>query len=67
MDAEQRTRDAITITREVLRKALASPFTMAQMTTFGVDPEHIQDKVYDLLCYLEKTRPEKPEEAEAPR
>jgi len=64
MDAEQRTRDAITITREVRRKALASPFTMAQMTLFEVDPEHVQDKVYDLLEYLDKTNPKKPEEAE---
>ena len=67
MDAEERTQDAITITREILMKALDSPFTMVEMTMFEEDPEHVQDKVYDILCYLEKTKPKKPEEAEAPR
>ena len=64
MDAEQRTRDAITITREILTKALTSPFTMVHMTMFEEDPEHVQDKVYDLLEYLEKTRPVKPKEVD---
>jgi len=64
MDAEQRTKDAITITRSILTKALTSPFTMVHMTMFEEDPEHVQDKVYDLLEYLEKTRPVKPKEAE---
>ena len=64
MDADQRTRDAIIITRTILSKALTSPFTMVHMTMFEEDPEHVQDKVYDILCYLEKTRPVKAEEAE---
>ena len=67
MNAEQRTRDAIALTRSILTKALTSPFTMVHMTMFEEDPEHVQDKVYDLLTYLEKTKPVKAEEAEAPR
>ena len=64
MDASQRTRDAITITRTILTKALTSPFTLAVMTVESMDPDAIEDKVYDILCYLEKTRPVKAEEAE---
>ena len=64
MDAEQRTRDAITITRSILSKAMASPFTMIHMTVFEADPEQVENKVYDILDYLDKTAPKKPKEAE---
>jgi len=64
MDAEQRTRDAITITRTILTKALTSPFTLVVMTRDEVDPDAMEDKVYEVLWYLEKTRPVKPKEAE---
>ena len=67
MDAEQRTRDAITITRTILTKALTSPFTMAELTIWEVPPESIENQVTEMLKYLEKTRPVKAEEAEAPR
>jgi len=63
MDAETRTRDAIEITRVVLKSALASPFTLAVMTVDDLDPDAIEDQVMAILCYLEKTKPEKPEEA----
>jgi len=63
MDTEQRTRDAIKITRVVLKGALTSPFTLALMTTMEIDPGHVEDKVYEVLCYLEKTKPEPKEEA----
>jgi len=64
MNAEQRTQDAITITRTILTKALTSPFTLAVMTWGEVEPEVMEDVVDDILRYLEKTSPKKPEEAE---
>ena len=64
MDAEQRTRDAITITRIILKQAMMSPFTLAVMTVDSMDPDAMEDTVVDILEYLEKTRPGKPEEAE---
>ena len=64
MDAEERTRDAITITRALFKMALTSPFTMASMAAFETDPDDIEDQVLAILCYLEKTRPVKAEEAE---
>jgi len=62
MDAEQRTRDAIFITRAILTKALTSPFTLAVMTYHDVTPTQIEDEVEWILHYLEKTKPKKPEE-----
>jgi len=62
MDAETRTQNAITITRNVLRKALNSPFTMVKFTANGIDPERVEDSVYRVLCYLEKTAAKKPKE-----
>ena len=59
MDAEQRTLDAITITRAVLRKALTSPFTMAALTLWEVPPESIENQVTEMLKYLDKTKHEK--------
>ena len=64
MDAEERTRDAITITRAILTKALTSPFTMVTMVWYDLDPDDLEDQVERVLCYLEKTRPRKPKEAE---
>ena len=64
MNAEQRTQDAITITRTILTKALTSPFTLAVMTVESMDPDAIEDMVVDVLEYLEKTRPVKAEEVE---
>jgi len=64
MDTEKRTRDAITITRLILKMALESSFTLAVMTAEDMDPNHIEYQVERILCYLEKTRPEKLEEAE---
>ena len=64
MDAEQRTRDAITITRTILTKALTSPFTMVTMVWYDLDPDDLEDQVERVLCYLEKTRPVKAEEVE---
>ena len=67
MDTEERTLDAITITRALFKMALTSPFTMAELTIWEVPPESIENQVTEMLKYLEKTRPVKAEEAEAPR
>lgn len=56
--AEERTKIAIGITRGVLKKAMNSPFTMGAMTDCETNPEHVQGKVYEILCYLEKTKPD---------
>ncbi|GAH72286.1 unnamed protein product, partial [marine sediment metagenome] len=59
MDAEMRTQSAITCTRYILQKALDSPFTMTVITLDDLNPEHLQDKIYEILCYLEKTKHKK--------
>jgi len=56
MDAEQRTLAAITLTRGILMKALASPFTLTVMTVDSMDPDAVEDMVVDILEYLEKTK-----------
>lgn len=56
MDAEQITAIAIQATREILMKALDSPFTLAVMTVEQMDPEEVEDQVERILEYLEKTR-----------
>ncbi|MBA7630973.1 hypothetical protein ES703_38500 [subsurface metagenome] len=59
MTAEERTATAIEITREVLKMALSSPFTMVEMTGRSMNPNDVQDQVTAILCYLEKTNPKK--------
>lgn len=54
--AEERTWNAIQITRRILRKALDSPFTLAVMTAEDLDPDHVEDEVERILYYLEKTK-----------
>ena len=64
MDAEKRAIMAISLTREVLTRALDSPFTMAVMTRDGVTPNDIEYHIEQILEYLEKTAPDKLGEAE---
>jgi len=64
MDAKERTKIAIHVTREILMKALDSPFTLTTMTMDLTKPEAVEDTVSEILAYLEKTKPKKPEEAE---
>lgn len=59
MDAEERTATAIEITRGILKKALDSPFTIVTMTKGFTNPDHIEDEVERILCYLEKTKHKK--------
>jgi len=58
MDAEQRTHKAIHLTRTVILDALCNPLALIEMYANDVDSEDLQDKVYDILEYLEKTKPE---------
>ena len=64
MSAETRTRTAIAFTRLILQKVLDSPFTLAVMARDEVSPDAVEDTVAEILEYLEKTAPEKPQEAE---
>jgi len=64
MDAEERARVAITITRDMLRRTVSSAIALIEMTTYQVGPDDVEDMVVDILGYLEKTKPVKPEEAE---
>ena len=65
MDAETRAIMAISLTRSILTKALDSPFTLVVMTRDIVNPDTVEDTVAEILRYLEKTAPEKPQEAKA--
>jgi len=65
MDAEQRTLDAITITRKLMRDALNNPNAVLGMTDRGLTPEDVENQICEILEYLDKTKPKKPEEAEA--
>jgi len=58
MDAEQRTHEAIKYTKTVLPGILRNPLALIAMYVNDVDPEDLQDKVYDIMEYLEKTDPE---------
>jgi len=63
MDAETRAIMAISLTRGILTKALDSPFTLVTMTWEEVEPDAVEDTIAEILWYLEKTAPEKPQEA----
>ena len=64
MNAIERATMAISLTRSILTKALDSPFTLAVMTRDKVEPDAVEDTIAEILWYLEKTAPEKPQEAE---
>jgi len=61
MDAEKRTQIAITMTRELLANMFDDPVAMALMTYYEVEPEEVEDKVAEVLEYLDKTAPEEAE------
>ncbi len=58
MDVEERTKMAITITRELFMKMFDDPFAVTFMTFYEVEPEEVEDKVDKILGYLEKTSEE---------
>lgn len=64
MDEEQLTQKAIDIARSNLERALIDPRALIEMTASGVDSHELQDRIYDLLEYLEETDPERDQEAE---
>lgn len=64
MSAEDRALQAIQVTRLRLEEALRSPEVLVKMAAWDVEPDAVEDKIVGILKYLEKTAPEKPQEAE---
>ncbi len=58
MNAEKRTARAIGYTRFNLERWIDNPHQLIQMATFDVTPEEIEDKIAEILEYLEKTKPD---------
>lgn len=58
MDAEKRTQITITKTRELFMSMLADPGALVEMTVNDIDPEEVEEKVGEILAYLDKTEPE---------
>ena len=63
MSAEDRVLTAIKLTREILLKTLESPFSLIAMANSDVGPDEVEWEIACILEYLEKTAPEKPQEA----
>jgi len=64
MDAKKRTDVSIGMTRKLLMDALDHPEAIMTMIANDLTPEVIQDCLYSILMYLEKTAPEQAEEPE---
>lgn len=64
MNAEKRTQIAITMTREILANMFDDPGAIAFMTFYEVEPDEVEDKVSQILYYLEKTAIEEAEGVE---
>ncbi len=62
MDVEERTKDAILLTRKIMLSVIDDPHTMIIMTSELVEPEEVEDKITEILEYLEKTTPEEASE-----
>lgn len=56
MSAEERTRYAILLTRSVLRGVLNDPDALVKMIAHDVTPEAIEDRIAEILAYLDKTK-----------
>ena len=61
MDAEKRTEIAIVMTRTLLTSILEDPGTLAFVTFYEIEPDEVEDKIAQILEYLEKTAPEEAE------
>lgn len=61
MDVEERTRNAIAFTRIILRSVLDDPGALAFMTFYELSSGDLEDKIAEILKYLEKTAPEEAE------
>jgi len=64
MGVEERTRDAISITRELLMNAFDDPGAIILMTIDCTKPEDVENQVAMMLEYLDRTEPEAAAEAE---
>lgn len=58
MDVEERTKKAITVTRQILFGIFDDPFALAFMTFYEVEPDELEDKVTQILEYLEMSAEE---------
>jgi len=58
MDVEERTKEAIILTREILLSVLDDPGSLIAMIVNDVAPEDVEDQVCNVLEYLGKTTPE---------
>lgn len=65
MGVEKRTQEAITLTRSLLAMATADPNTVILMTVNDIKLQALEDMVYDILDYLDKTKPVRVMEVEA--
>ena len=57
MDAEERTHDAVSITRELLYNVFDDPGAIIMMTMDCIKPEDVENQVAMILEYLERTKP----------
>lgn len=64
MDADERTEEAISITRTLLKWILRDSKAMIMFADSSVTPEDLSDDVYAVLSYLELTDPDKTKETE---
>ena len=60
--ADGRATQAIKVTRSTLERILLKSDVLIQMTAHNVKPEALEDKIAEMLEYLEKTTPKKPKE-----
>ncbi len=58
MDVEERTKEVIILTREILLSIFDDPGSLIAMVANDVTTEDIEDQVCNILEYLEKTIPE---------
>lgn len=56
MGAEERTLEAIEITRRALEWALIYPEVLVMLTSADVGPDDVEDVVTEILEYLDKTK-----------
>jgi len=64
MDARERTKLAITITREILTSMMDDAEAVMVMTLNCIKPEDVENQVAMILEYLDKTAPEADAKAE---
>lgn len=61
MDAGELARVAIDSTRIILSAIMDDPVAIVEATIAGLNPEHIEDMIYDIMKYREKAAAKKPE------